>query len=205
MRDAGHQLADGRQPLAVDQLLPQAALLRDVTLDRDEMRGFAARVSQRDHGGRDREARSVGAGARHRPAPGASAPHRLLDVLRRNRVVGHQLPRPPGHELFTRAVHGAAERIVGVAAAAVRRHDQDQILRLLDHLRQQPHRRAGLLELGALRGDAREEQRQHRDDRDRRGEIAEAGDRFVGRDAAEAVVEERQQRDRREDHPRPRP
>ena len=33
VRDAGHQLTDGGEPLAVNQLLAQAALFRDVALD----------------------------------------------------------------------------------------------------------------------------------------------------------------------------
>ena len=134
---------------------------------------LAARVQQRDDGRRHREGRAVRARARHRAAPGAAAAHRRLDVLRRDRVVRHQIARALGQQLFPRGVHGAAERRVCVTAAAVRRQHEDEILGLLDHQRQQPHRAARLLQLRALGRDARHQQRQHRDDRDRGGQIAE--------------------------------
>ncbi len=41
MRHAGDELADGRQPLAVDELIAQREILGHVALDADEMRNAA--------------------------------------------------------------------------------------------------------------------------------------------------------------------
>ena len=207
VRDAGDELADRRQPLAVDQLLAQAALLRDVALDRDEVRRpCRARRAARPRSPTTGKRRSVGA---RRASPCRAR------CRRRARPTGCPRPRSCRWPSGRAAAWSAAPRACSSSPGRTRRSrggsgrppscTRIEILRLLDHLRQQPHRRARLLQLGALGGDARDEQRQHGDDRDRRRQIAEAGERLVRRDAPQAVVEEREQRDRREDDPRARP
>ena len=103
-----------------------------------------------------------------------------------------------------RAPDGAAEGAVRVAAAAVRTHDENQVLRLFDDVGEELRGRAGLLQLGSLRRDARDEQRKDGDERHGRGQIAEARRGGVRHDAAQPVVHKRQQRDRGEDDPGPR-
>jgi hypothetical protein len=66
-----------------------------------------------------------------------------------------------------------------VANPSVSGHHQNEILRPLDALRQQTHRRAGLLKLGALRGNLCDEQRQDRDDCDRRREMLGHQNRYA--------------------------
>src|SRR5258708_18195718 len=59
VRHAGHQLADGRQALAVDELIAELQLVGDVALDADEMRHAPAPVPERDNGARRRERAAV--------------------------------------------------------------------------------------------------------------------------------------------------
>ena len=205
VRDAGDELPHRRQPLAVNQLFLQPAFLGDVLLHRDDVRRPPVRIDDRRDRRAHRKRGAVLARAHHGAAPSAAQPRHRLNLVARHRLVRQQLRRAERRELLARPPHGFAERGVRVAAAALRRHHDDQLARLLEDFRHQLHRAARLLQLRALGGDARDEQRQHGDERHRRRQIAEALRRFVGDEMAQPEIEKGQQRDGREDHPRPRP
>ena len=130
--------------------------------------------------------------------------HVAHQILGRDRFEHHQIADVQVRDLVVRASDRPAERAVRVTAAAVGRHHENQILRLLDHIRQELRGRSRLLELRTFGGDAGDKQRQDRDERHGRGEIPEARRRRVRHDPPQTIVEKRQQRDRREDHPRTR-
>ena len=174
VRDAGDELADRRQPLTVNQLLAQPPLLGDVALDRHHVGDVALAVDDARQRGRHCVGRAVRAQAVECPAPGAVRANMGQQVLGRNRLEHHQVAELHPFDVLFLAADGKAERAVCVAAPAVGRHDEDQILRLLNHIHQQLRRRPCLLELGAFGGDARNEQRQHGDQRHRGGQIAES-------------------------------
>ena len=75
VRDAGHELADRRQPLAVHQLIAQPQLLGDIALDADEVCDRPDVVAERDDRARRREGRcrprAGGAACRARCPSGA--------------------------------------------------------------------------------------------------------------------------------------
>jgi len=77
--DAGDELANGRQPLAVHQLIAQREVLGHVALDANEVRDAAGGIAQSRDRARRRKRRSVLPFAAQRPAP-----HALGDDLRRD-------------------------------------------------------------------------------------------------------------------------
>ena len=146
--DAGDQLADGRQPLAVHQLIAKLQLLGDVALDADEVRDRAAlrscsATTVLDAGKVEPSRRRRRSVPRQMPccpelAAGISSPSAAN-------------PRSSGcgkrssDSSRAREADRAEERVVGVLERAVGAGDQDQI--------------AGLLGGGGRAGAARESAR----------------------------------------------
>ena len=75
VRDAGNQLADRREPLAVHELVAQREVFGHVALDADEMRDAAGLVADRGDRARRRKRRPVLAPALERAAPDALRHH----------------------------------------------------------------------------------------------------------------------------------
>ena len=74
-----------------------------------------------------------------------------------------------------------AERAIRVANLPVARDDDDELVRFFDSRTHEPQLRVDLPQLGALDGQPRHQQRQHRHDGDRHREILERVERPGGR------------------------
>ena len=203
--DPRDELADGREPLAVNQLLAHLCLVRDVPLHADKMRHLPSVVGERDDRGRREEGRAVVAHAHERASPHAAAADAFADRIElRARLVGEKLGHAHAHESGRQVPKRPAERAVRVLDPAVRARDADEIVRVLRRRGEQPSLAVGLLRLAALDGEPRHQQWQHGKHRDRGEQIAEPFERAEGKRAAQAVVGQRDQPERAEHDPRTR-
>ena len=193
VRDAGNQLADRREPLAVHELVAQRQVFGHVALDADEMREAAALVPNRGDRARGRERRPVLSPALEGAAPDALRPHLggnvALQVIHPGLDEIDELPR---RELVARIAERTQKRRVRVLERPVRPRDQDQVTSVLRSGGQQLQPRVGALQLGPLRREPQRHDPQPDDGRQAGQKQPDRVDRIpTGLEIEDGVADER--------------
>jgi hypothetical protein len=204
VRDAGDELADGREALAVHELIAQLQLVGDVTLDADEVRDAAIAVAEGHDRARHRECRPVLAAVDQGAAPDALRAHLGADVIHHPiEAALEQTRQRHAGQLLARVAERLDAGIVAVLEHAVRSGDQDQVGGLLGRGGEQAHLRIGALQLAALHRQPQRQQPEARHHRQRRQQEADGVAGIAHRlraEQAEADGRNQQHRHRRDQH-----
>ncbi len=207
--DTRHELPDRRKTFAVDQLIAEPRLFRDVPLHPNKMRDDTIGIGQRD----DRRCRgkrgAILPATQMRAAPDtcfADSPIRLIELS--SRFFGNQLIGVHADELFQVVSESSTKRLVGMLDPKVLRDDDDQFVGMFHSRGQQLclgvgflQLRSHLVQLRSLDGKPCHQQRQDRNDRDRGRQVAESTKRIRRVRRAKQVVDQRNECEATEDHP----